>query len=131
MLCFAPTGIEGLGTVLCTIVDYKGARLIGQSIIPGIFTQGENSATLLYGMLEKGKAVTVSILVHLVVLCVPYGVIPFDVTRESFIFLWVTRCFLHQGHSHLHCLAAQQVLIKYDVALRCEEGADFCIYNRP
>ncbi len=46
--------------MLCTVVDYKGERIIGQSIIPGIFTQGENSATLLYGMLDKAKAINVS-----------------------------------------------------------------------
>lgn len=53
-------GIEGVSTVLCTIVDYKGQRYIGQSIIPGIFTQGENSATLMHGMLDKNKHITVS-----------------------------------------------------------------------
>lgn len=52
-------GIEGLGTVLCAVVDYKGQRIIGQSIIPGIFTQGENSATLLYGILDKAKPINV------------------------------------------------------------------------
>jgi hypothetical protein len=31
--------IEGLGTVLCAMVDYKGIRYVGQSIIPGIFNQ--------------------------------------------------------------------------------------------
>lgn len=46
--------------MLCTIVDYKGQRYIGQSIIPGIFTQGENSATLMHGMLDKSKHITVS-----------------------------------------------------------------------
>lgn len=51
--------LPGLGTVLCTLVDYKGTRYVGQSIIPGIFNQGENSARLLYGVLEKGKNVTV------------------------------------------------------------------------
>lgn len=52
--------IEGLGTVLCTIVDYKGVRYVGQSIIPGIFQQGENSASLMYGVLEPNKNITVS-----------------------------------------------------------------------
>lgn len=51
--------IEGLGTVLCTIVDYKGIRYVGQSIIPGIFSQGDNSAYLLYGIMDKTKPLSV------------------------------------------------------------------------
>jgi hypothetical protein len=51
--------IAGLGTILCAIVDYRGTRYVGQSIIPGIFVQGEQRATLLYGVLERGKAATV------------------------------------------------------------------------
>jgi protein TIF31 len=52
--------VEGLGTVLCTIIDYKGVRYVAQSIIPGIFQQGENSAQLMYGVLEPNKNITVS-----------------------------------------------------------------------
>lgn len=52
--------IEGLGSVLCTIVDYKGVRYVGQSIIPGIFNQGDNCAQLNYGILESDKPITVS-----------------------------------------------------------------------
>lgn len=33
------TEIEGVGLILCATVDYKGQRIIGQSIIPGIFAQ--------------------------------------------------------------------------------------------
>eukprot|EP01039_Chlorochromonas_danica_P005330 gene5330-5865_t len=52
-------GVEDVTTVLCTIVDYKGVRYVGQSIIPGILSQGENSAQLLYGLLEKNKPLTI------------------------------------------------------------------------
>lgn len=31
--------VEGVGLILCAIIDYKGERIIGQSIIPGIFAQ--------------------------------------------------------------------------------------------
>eukprot|EP00599_Poterioochromonas_sp_BG-1_P000544 CAMPEP_0173137880 /NCGR_PEP_ID=MMETSP1105-20130129/3356_1 /TAXON_ID=2985 /ORGANISM="Ochromonas sp., Strain BG-1" /LENGTH=1420 /DNA_ID=CAMNT_0014050365 /DNA_START=191 /DNA_END=4453 /DNA_ORIENTATION=- len=51
--------IDGLGTVLCTIVDYKGTRYVAQSIIPGIFNQGDNCAQLSYGLLESDKNMTV------------------------------------------------------------------------
>jgi hypothetical protein len=54
-----PAEIPGVGFMLCTTVDFKGQRLIGQSIIPGIFAQQENTARLMYGVLEKGKALTV------------------------------------------------------------------------
>jgi hypothetical protein len=56
---FPPAEIPGVGFMLCTTVDFKGQRLIGQSIIPGIFAQQENTARLMYGVLEKGKALTV------------------------------------------------------------------------
>ena len=46
--------------ILCAIIDYKGQRIIGQSIIPGIFAQGENVARLMYGILDKEKLLTVS-----------------------------------------------------------------------
>jgi protein TIF31 len=51
--------IPGMNNILCTIVDYKGSRYIGQSIIPGILNSGENCAQLMYGVLEKGKIATV------------------------------------------------------------------------
>jgi hypothetical protein len=51
--------VPNITTVLCTIVDYKGVRYVGQSIIPGILTQGENSARLLYGILETNRLLTV------------------------------------------------------------------------
>lgn len=31
--------VEGVGLILSAIIDYKGERIIGQSIIPGIFAQ--------------------------------------------------------------------------------------------
>ena len=54
--------IEGLGSVLCTLVDYKGTRYIAQSIIPGILAQGEAGARLMYGIMEENKPLTVSLL---------------------------------------------------------------------
>jgi protein TIF31 len=43
-----------------TIIDFKGERLVGQGMIPGILVpQGDNSASLMYGVLEKGKNLTV------------------------------------------------------------------------
>lgn len=31
--------VEGVGLILTAIIDYKGQRIIGQSILPGIFAQ--------------------------------------------------------------------------------------------
>jgi hypothetical protein len=31
--------IDGVGLILSAIIDYKGQRIIGQSILPGIFAQ--------------------------------------------------------------------------------------------
>lgn len=51
--------IKGLSSVLNTIIDYKGERYIGQTIIPGILSNTKNSARLMYGVLEPGKRMTV------------------------------------------------------------------------
>jgi Clustered mitochondria len=51
--------IEGLCTVLSCVVDFKGERLIGQTIIPGVLQVGAHSARLLYGTLELGKRLSV------------------------------------------------------------------------
>ena len=51
--------LDGLCTVLSCIVDFKGARLIGQTIIPGVLQVGVHSARLLYGAIERGKRLTV------------------------------------------------------------------------
>jgi protein TIF31 len=60
--------IEGLGSVLCTLVDYKGTRYIAQSVIPGILAQGESGARLMYGIMEENKPITVRILWQTIVL---------------------------------------------------------------
>lgn len=52
--------VEGLSLTLITSVDFKGQRYVGQSVVPGVFTQGENAARLVYGILEKDKMLTVS-----------------------------------------------------------------------
>jgi protein TIF31 len=52
--------IPGLCTVPFTVIDYKGERIIGQGVIPGILApQGDNFASLMYGVLERGKSLTV------------------------------------------------------------------------
>lgn len=57
MLC--TVGIEGLCTVMSTLVDYKGARYLCQSIVPGIINAGEASSRLMYGVIEDGHRLTV------------------------------------------------------------------------
>lgn len=120
-------GIEGLGTVLCAVVDYKGQRIIGQSIIPGIFTQGENSATLLYGILDKAKPINVSV-VALLIVCLDVLRVPssYCIGRSHF---FVAICvFARRGNSHP--VAAALLLVK-STDKQCKGGVDFCIYNRP
>lgn len=50
-------GIDGLHIVMTTIVDYKGQRIIGQSILPGILYQGKQGARLVYGGLDTEAAI--------------------------------------------------------------------------
>jgi protein TIF31 len=39
--------IDGVGLILSAIIDYKGQRIIGQSILPGIFAQVQEYASRL------------------------------------------------------------------------------------
>ncbi|XP_057872432.2 clustered mitochondria protein [Cryptomeria japonica] len=48
--------ISGLYTLAMAIVDYRGHRVVAQSIIPGIL-QGDKSDSLLYGSVDNGKKI--------------------------------------------------------------------------
>ncbi|KAF9934355.1 Intracellular distribution of mitochondria [Modicella reniformis] len=45
--------IEGLNTLGTVVVDYKGVRIVAQSIVPGIFRQQEESS-IVYGSVDNG-----------------------------------------------------------------------------
>ncbi|XP_024538093.1 clustered mitochondria protein [Selaginella moellendorffii] len=49
--------VAGLYTLAMAIVDYRGHRVVAQSIIPGIL-QGDKSESLLYGSLDNGKKIS-------------------------------------------------------------------------
>jgi hypothetical protein len=53
---------------LTTIVDYKGYRYVGQSIIPGILQTDENNARLMYGTLQDSSKLKVSNLIESIAL---------------------------------------------------------------
>eukprot|EP00897_Mesotaenium_endlicherianum_P008021 jgi/Mesen1/7247/ME000373S06317 len=46
--------VPGLFTLAMTIVDYRGHRVIAQSIIPGIL-YGDKTASMMYGSVDNGK----------------------------------------------------------------------------
>jgi protein TIF31 len=48
--------IDGLHTLLTTLVDFMGQRVVAQSIIPGIL-QSETASTLVYGSVDNGKSI--------------------------------------------------------------------------
>lgn len=48
-------GIDGLCTGLTCVVDYKGQRVICQTMIPGVLMAGAGAARLMYGAIEFGK----------------------------------------------------------------------------
>ena len=52
-------GIDGLCTVLHCVVDFKGDRLIAQTVIPGVLQGGQHPARLMFGALEMGKRMSV------------------------------------------------------------------------
>jgi protein TIF31 len=51
--------IQELSSVMSCIVDYRGERLIAQSIIPGVLMQGVGAARLMYGAIEFGHRLSV------------------------------------------------------------------------
>eukprot|EP00250_Pteridium_aquilinum_P016315 c23046_g1_i1 orf=399-4781(+) len=48
--------VSGLYTLAMSIIDYRGHRIVAQSIIPGIL-QGDKSESLLYGSVDNGKKI--------------------------------------------------------------------------
>ncbi|CAG8576150.1 4474_t:CDS:10 [Ambispora gerdemannii] len=45
--------IEGLYTLGCVVVDYKGTRIVAQTIVPGIFRRQDDS--IIYGFFDNGR----------------------------------------------------------------------------
>ncbi|TKY68163.1 Clustered mitochondria protein [Spatholobus suberectus] len=48
--------VPGLYNLAVAIIDYRGHRVLAQSVLPGIL-QGDSSDTLLYGSLDNGKKI--------------------------------------------------------------------------
>ncbi|KAA8515704.1 hypothetical protein F0562_018685 [Nyssa sinensis] len=48
--------VPGLYTLAMTIIDYRGHRVVAQSVLPGIL-QGDKSDSLLYGSVDNGKKI--------------------------------------------------------------------------
>ncbi|KAF9971512.1 Intracellular distribution of mitochondria [Actinomortierella ambigua] len=48
--------VEGLYTLGTVVIDYKGTRIVAQSIVPGIFRQQEESS-IVYGSIDNGPVV--------------------------------------------------------------------------
>ncbi|CAJ0921058.1 14866_t:CDS:10 [Entrophospora sp. SA101] len=46
--------IEGLYTLGCVVVDYKGIRVVAQTIVPGIFRRQDDSSVV-YGYFDNGR----------------------------------------------------------------------------
>ena len=51
-------GVEGLHTGISAIVDFRGSRIMAQTVIPGILSQTERTSRLMYGCLEHGKKIS-------------------------------------------------------------------------
>ena len=51
--------VSGLSTVMTCVVDFKGDRIIAQTIIPGVLMSGVGAARLMYGAIEFGKRLSV------------------------------------------------------------------------
>ncbi|XP_031494189.1 clustered mitochondria protein isoform X2 [Nymphaea colorata] len=59
--------ISGLHNLAMAIIDYRGHRVVAQSIIPGIL-QGDKSDSLLYGSVDNGKKICWNEMFHAKVL---------------------------------------------------------------
>ncbi|CAG8622887.1 12933_t:CDS:2 [Acaulospora colombiana] len=46
--------VEGLYTLGCVVVDYKGVRIVAQTIVPGIFRRQDDSS-IVYGYFDNGR----------------------------------------------------------------------------
>uniref|UniRef100_A0A0D9YXF5 Clu domain-containing protein n=1 Tax=Oryza glumipatula TaxID=40148 RepID=A0A0D9YXF5_9ORYZ len=54
---YQESDIPGLYNLAMAIIDYRGHRVVAQSIIPGIL-QGDKSDSLLYGSVDNGKKIS-------------------------------------------------------------------------
>jgi protein TIF31 len=54
VIAFNEADVRGIHTLATCIVDYRGYRVIAQSIIPGIL-QGEQGSKHVYGSIDEGK----------------------------------------------------------------------------
>ncbi|KAK7405463.1 hypothetical protein VNO78_06781 [Psophocarpus tetragonolobus] len=54
---FQEADVPGLYNLAVAIVDYKGFRVLAQSVLPGIL-HGASSETLVYGSVDNGKEIT-------------------------------------------------------------------------
>lgn len=59
--------VPGLYNLAMAIIDYRGHRVVAQSIIPGIL-QGDKSDSLLYGSVDNGKKISWNETFHMKVL---------------------------------------------------------------
>ncbi len=48
--------VKGLYTLATVLVDYRGYRVVAQSIIPGIL-QREQTSNVVYGSIDNGKTI--------------------------------------------------------------------------
>ncbi|CAG8630479.1 5293_t:CDS:10, partial [Racocetra fulgida] len=46
--------VEGLYTLGCVVIDYKGVRIVAQTIVPGIFRRQDDSS-IVYGYFDNGR----------------------------------------------------------------------------
>ncbi|XP_034062393.1 clustered mitochondria protein homolog isoform X4 [Gymnodraco acuticeps] len=54
---YASVDIEGLHTLGTAVVDYRGIRVIAQSIVPGILEKNQDQESVVYGSNDYGKTV--------------------------------------------------------------------------
>ncbi|KAK1883191.1 Clustered mitochondria protein like [Dissostichus eleginoides] len=54
---YASVDIEGLHTLGTAVVDYRGIRVIAQSIVPGILEKNQEQESVVYGSNDYGKTV--------------------------------------------------------------------------
>ncbi|KAK7317301.1 hypothetical protein RJT34_01403 [Clitoria ternatea] len=54
---FQEADVPGLHNLAVAIIDYRGHRVLAQSVLPGIL-QGDSSGSLLYGSLDNGKKIS-------------------------------------------------------------------------
>lgn len=51
-------GVDGINTLGSVVVDYRGVRVVAQSVVPGIFRKQDTTTQIVYGSVDNGTTIS-------------------------------------------------------------------------